>query len=139
MMSVVVHFVGGNHPIKKIKNNDLTIVSVNIGESELVVNQFTDQFNLTFPITIDKQEDIQKHYNVYNLPASFLVILKAIPYPLKFWNCRMKPNNIWLTPNLKIQNGPIGVIGPYFIVGAKKIDCRLFQLTRKRLFTILPF
>lgn len=58
---------------KKNKKNGFTIVAVNIGESTLVVKQFTEQFHLTFPVIIDKQGEIQQHYNVYNLPASFLV------------------------------------------------------------------
>ena len=49
------------------------MISINLGQSDFVAQQFINQYNLTFPILIDKDGSIKEAYHVGNLPVSFLV------------------------------------------------------------------
>lgn len=55
------------------KNDGFSVVSINLGQSDFVTQQFVDQYNLTFPVLIDQDGSIKEAYQVSNLPASFLV------------------------------------------------------------------
>ena len=55
------------------KNDGFNVISINLGQSDLVTRQFVDQYNLTFPVLIDQDGSIKEAYHVGNLPASFLV------------------------------------------------------------------
>lgn len=55
------------------KDKGFSVVSVNLGQSNLVVEQFTKQYDLSFPVVIDKDGSIRQAYYVGKLPASFLV------------------------------------------------------------------
>lgn len=55
------------------KDNGFKVISINLGQSDLVTEQFVNQYNLTFPVLIDKDGSIKEAYHVGNLPVSFLV------------------------------------------------------------------
>ncbi|MFD1031560.1 thiol-disulfide oxidoreductase ResA [Metaplanococcus flavidus] len=55
------------------KEDGFKVISINLGQSEFVTNQFVDQYKLTFPVMIDSDGSIKEAYSVHNLPASFLV------------------------------------------------------------------
>lgn len=55
------------------KNDGFNVVSINLGQSNFVTQQFVDKYSLTFPVLIDKDGSIKEAYQVGNLPASFLV------------------------------------------------------------------
>ncbi|NLY80954.1 MAG: thiol-disulfide oxidoreductase ResA [Lysinibacillus sp.] len=55
------------------KDEGFSIVSVNLGQSNFVVEQFIEQYNLSFPVIIDKDKSIRQAYYVGNLPVSFLI------------------------------------------------------------------
>lgn len=54
-------------------NNGVNIISVNLGDSNLVVNQFIQRYNLSFPVIIDRDSSIKQSYKIDRLPASFLI------------------------------------------------------------------
>ncbi|WP_078379881.1 thiol-disulfide oxidoreductase ResA [Sutcliffiella halmapala] len=55
------------------KNNGVSVISINVGDSNLVVNQFIKKYNLSFPVIIDNDSSIRQSYKVDRLPVSFLV------------------------------------------------------------------
>ncbi|MCG7342996.1 thiol-disulfide oxidoreductase ResA [Sporosarcina sp. ACRSL] len=55
------------------KEKGVHVLSVNIGESNLKVDTFRDQYDLTFPIVIDKTKDVRDLYNIVPLPTTFLI------------------------------------------------------------------
>ncbi|WKA56591.1 redoxin domain-containing protein [Planococcus shixiaomingii] len=55
------------------KDDGFSIVSVNLGQSHFVTEQFVEQYDLSFPMLIDKDGSIKEAYYVGNLPASFLI------------------------------------------------------------------
>lgn len=57
----------------KYKNDGFEVVSVNLQESSFAVSKFTERYNLTFPVLLDKKGEVTQLYNVYKIPASFLV------------------------------------------------------------------
>lgn len=58
---------------KVYKEQGVQILAVNIAQSQLEVNQFASQLDLTFPILIDKQKSVMQAYNIDPLPATFLI------------------------------------------------------------------
>ncbi|TWT26571.1 redoxin domain-containing protein [Planomicrobium sp. CPCC 101110] len=57
----------------KYKKDGFKVISINLGQSDFVTEQFTNQYKLTFPVLIDKDGAIKEAYHVGNLPVSFLV------------------------------------------------------------------
>lgn len=55
------------------KNEGFNVISINLGQSDFVTQQFVKQYNLTFPVLIDQDGSIKEAYRVGKLPASFLV------------------------------------------------------------------
>lgn len=62
-----------NNQYKKYKDQGVQILAVNIGESDLVVQNFTDKYGLDFPVLIDNKEQVQEAYGVIPLPVTFLI------------------------------------------------------------------
>lgn len=58
---------------KKFEEKGVHVLSVNIGESQLKVDSFRQQYGLTFPIVIDKTKDVRDLYNIQPLPTTFLI------------------------------------------------------------------
>ncbi|MDF1507673.1 thiol-disulfide oxidoreductase ResA [Robertmurraya sp. DFI.2.37] len=55
------------------QEEDVQILAVNIGESNVVVNEFIKKHDLTFPILNDKKQEVQTVYGIGNLPITFLI------------------------------------------------------------------
>lgn len=49
------------------------ILAVNIKESTLKVQNFSDEYGLTFPIALDKTETVKERYNFKPLPTTFII------------------------------------------------------------------
>ncbi|WP_203246431.1 thiol-disulfide oxidoreductase ResA [Sporosarcina beigongshangi] len=49
------------------------ILAINNAESTLKVEAFRDQYELTFPIAIDKDKSVKEAYNIVPLPTTFLI------------------------------------------------------------------
>ncbi|MGE7980431.1 thiol-disulfide oxidoreductase ResA [Psychrobacillus sp. NPDC093200] len=58
---------------KKVKDNGLQILAVNIGESDFKVQKYIDRKGLSFPVLIDKNKSVMETYNINPLPTTFLV------------------------------------------------------------------
>lgn len=58
---------------KEFKDNGVTILAVNVGESDLAVQKFADKHNLTFPILKDTDGQVQTAYKISPLPATYMI------------------------------------------------------------------
>lgn len=58
---------------KQFKDNGVQTLAVNVSDSELSVKKFADRLNLSFPIVLDKDEQVMTEYGVYALPVTFLL------------------------------------------------------------------
>ncbi|KUP06246.1 thiol-disulfide oxidoreductase [Bacillus coahuilensis p1.1.43] len=55
------------------KDQGVQILAVNVGESDFVVEKFVNKYDLKFPVLNDKDKDVQREYDVFNLPVTFLI------------------------------------------------------------------
>ncbi len=55
------------------KDDGIQVLAVNIGESNVVINEFIKKHDLTFPILKDKNQEVQTVYGIGNLPITFLI------------------------------------------------------------------
>ncbi|WP_163101043.1 thiol-disulfide oxidoreductase ResA [Peribacillus alkalitolerans] len=62
-----------NNQYQKYKDQGVQILAVNVGESEFAVKSFVNDFDLTFPVLIDKKSQVQNAYGVNPLPVTFLI------------------------------------------------------------------
>lgn len=53
--------------------DDVHILAVNIKQSDYTVKTFRDQYGLTFPIVIDKNESVRRAFDVLPLPTTILI------------------------------------------------------------------
>ncbi|MGE7880314.1 thiol-disulfide oxidoreductase ResA [Peribacillus muralis] len=57
----------------KYHTSGFEVLAINLEESPFVVNQFSNQLDVTFPILLDPKGEVSERYNIYNLPASLLL------------------------------------------------------------------
>ncbi|MDN4526451.1 thiol-disulfide oxidoreductase ResA [Fictibacillus fluitans] len=57
----------------KYHNRGFEILSVNSQESNLAVKNYAQKYHLSFPVLLDLENQAGRAYNVYKLPASFLI------------------------------------------------------------------
>ncbi|MGG3989874.1 thiol-disulfide oxidoreductase ResA [Bacillus smithii] len=62
---------------KEYKSKGVEILAVNVGEPDLVVKKFAEQYHLTFPIMIDGNKEVLRAYGVDPLPTTFLIDSKG--------------------------------------------------------------
>lgn len=58
---------------QQFKDKGVQVLAVNVGESEFAVNKFAERHNLSFPIVIDTDADVQVAYGINPLPITFLI------------------------------------------------------------------
>ena len=58
---------------QEFKDKGVTVLTVDVGESELVVNNFIEKYDLSFPVMIDKDGQVQTAYKIDPLPFTFLI------------------------------------------------------------------
>ncbi|WP_026694778.1 thiol-disulfide oxidoreductase ResA [Peribacillus kribbensis] len=58
---------------KDFKAKGVEILAVNVGESNYSVQNFIDQYHLSFPVMIDKKSEVQNAYKVDPLPVTFII------------------------------------------------------------------
>ncbi len=51
----------------------LTVLAINMGEQEEAILDFLDEFDLGFPVALDRQGEIAGRYGVLGLPMSFFI------------------------------------------------------------------
>lgn len=57
----------------EFKDKGVKVLTVDVGESELAVNNFIERHNLSFPVMIDKDGQVQTAYGINPLPITFLI------------------------------------------------------------------
>lgn len=62
-----------DHQYENFKDNGVQILAVNIGETDVVVNEYANRFGLSFPILNDKNQEVLTAYGVDPLPVTFLI------------------------------------------------------------------
>jgi peroxiredoxin len=62
-----------NNQYHQYKDKGVQVLTVDIQESELVVNQFAQRLKLDFPIMIDTDKEVMTTYGIDLLPATFLI------------------------------------------------------------------
>ncbi|GAB6930602.1 redoxin domain-containing protein [Paenibacillus sp. JCM 10914] len=65
----------------KYKGENTTIIAINMTTSEKSVDripEFLDEFGITFPVLLDKQNKIGEIYQVYALPTSYIIDSQGI-------------------------------------------------------------
>jgi peroxiredoxin len=62
-----------NRQYEVYKKQGVEVLAVNVGETKLSVQKFADRFGLTFPIMIDREDQVMNAYDVGQLPATFLI------------------------------------------------------------------
>ncbi len=55
------------------KYDDLVVLAVNSGDDTAAVKEFVENFELSFPILIDENQQVSKLYKVRGLPTSFFI------------------------------------------------------------------
>jgi len=58
---------------EKIKNKDIIILAINIGEDAETIFEFIKDYNINFPILMDIDSSITKKYPVIGLPTSYII------------------------------------------------------------------
>ncbi len=58
---------------REYKEQGVEIIAVNANETDVVVKQFANRLNLTFPIAIDKGRQIIDAYGIRPLPTTILI------------------------------------------------------------------
>ncbi|MGE7091778.1 thiol-disulfide oxidoreductase ResA [Lysinibacillus sp. NPDC048646] len=62
-----------NNVFKEYQADGVEILAINIGEAELRVNNFIDQYGLDFPILYDRGGTVTNLYDFIPLPTTFLI------------------------------------------------------------------
>ncbi len=62
-----------NNQYEQFKDEGVQVLAVNVGETDLAVNKFSERYDLAFPIVIDKDGQVQSAYGINPLPATFLI------------------------------------------------------------------
>ncbi|MBB5323474.1 peroxiredoxin [Anoxybacillus tepidamans] len=55
------------------KKQGVEVLAVNVGEPKLSVQKFVDRFGLTFPVVIDREDQVMNAYEINPLPTTFLI------------------------------------------------------------------
>ena len=55
------------------KDEDLKIICINVGQTNEHIQSFVDNYQLTFPMLMDKDMIVSKIYNIKGLPTSVLI------------------------------------------------------------------
>ncbi|MCL6587475.1 MAG: thiol-disulfide oxidoreductase ResA [Anoxybacillus sp.] len=62
-----------NEQYKTYKKQGVEVLAVNVGEPKLSVQKFVDRFGLTFPVVIDREDQVMNAYEIDPLPTTFLI------------------------------------------------------------------
>ncbi|QDX93731.1 thiol-disulfide oxidoreductase ResA [Brevibacillus laterosporus] len=85
------------------KDQNIVIVGVNVGESEVSAEQFVRQVKTTFPILMDKQKEVTKVYNIGKMPTTFYIDQDGIVRDIMFGQMNEKSINSMLEKIRPVQ------------------------------------
>jgi len=58
---------------QKIKDENIVMIAINVGESDDIVFEFTNRYKLTFPLPLDLDGKVIQLYPVIGLPTTFVI------------------------------------------------------------------
>lgn len=58
---------------QRYKELGIEVVGVNISETPLAIQQFVDDYNVSFPILMDRQSEISRLYKIGPIPTTFFI------------------------------------------------------------------
>lgn len=58
---------------QEYKDQGIEMIAVNVNEPELTVKRFVERYQLTFPVVMDKGDNVTKAYGIGPLPATYLI------------------------------------------------------------------
>lgn len=58
---------------QKYRDREFTVVMINIGEREEAIAAYVKRAGLPFPIAMDHDGEVARLYEVYGIPAAFLI------------------------------------------------------------------
>ncbi|OQM45090.1 thiol-disulfide oxidoreductase [Anoxybacillus sp. UARK-01] len=58
---------------ENFKKQGVEVLAVNVGEPKLSVQKFVDRYQLTFPVVIDREDQVMNAYEIDPLPTTFLI------------------------------------------------------------------
>ncbi len=61
----------------------LVLLTINIGESSSKVEEFMQDYNLSFPVLLDTKRDVAQKYNVRGIPTTFFIDKDGIIQDMK--------------------------------------------------------
>lgn len=61
------------HQFDKRNSDQVVFLGLNLGESKITVQNFIDQYKISFPILLDDNEETRKRYGVMNYPTTFFI------------------------------------------------------------------
>jgi peroxiredoxin len=63
---------------ERAPDDDFVVLGIDLAEPAGAVQDFIDEFEITFPIAIDSEQTVAEHYGVRGLPASFFIDTQGI-------------------------------------------------------------
>ncbi|WP_456278473.1 thiol-disulfide oxidoreductase ResA [Bacillus sp. AK128] len=58
---------------KHFKDQGVEILAINVNEAPIVIQNFVDRYELTFPVPVDKGDQVLNAYGVGPIPSTFLI------------------------------------------------------------------
>lgn len=58
---------------QRFQSEGIEVVGVNISETPLAIQQFVDQYHVSFPILMDRQSEITRLYQIGPIPTTFFI------------------------------------------------------------------
>lgn len=62
-----------NRAHKKLANDNVVILAVNVGEDEDTIFEFTGNYPVDFPLLMDRSGEVIKQYPVMGLPTTYII------------------------------------------------------------------
>lgn len=62
-----------NNQYEKYKEQGVQVLAIDVGESDIVVKDYAEKYNLNFPILNDKDSQVMTAYGIDPLPITFLI------------------------------------------------------------------
>jgi len=62
-----------NRAHHKLKNDDVVVLAINVGEDEDTIFEFTGNYPVDFPLLMDKDGTVIKRYPVMGLPTTYII------------------------------------------------------------------
>lgn len=64
--------------LHKEHRNDLLPLSINVGETPVVVKKFIDKLELNYPVLLDVKSEVARQYGIFGIPVTYLVDREGI-------------------------------------------------------------